>query len=108
MPGNEKGAASAAIRLSRDEHFLYISVRGLNQLITVDLTQEKAAVADSVSSAGVHPRDFIISPDGRFLLIANRQEGGIVCREIDPESGRVKEVRSRITMPEAVSVILEE
>lgn len=108
LPGNVKEAAAAAIRLSRDEHFLYISVRGLNQLITVDLTQEKAAVADSVSSAGVHPRDFIISPDGRFLLIANRQEGGIVCRETEPESGRVKEVRSRITMPEAVSVILEE
>ena len=108
LPGNVTGAAAAAIRLSRDEHFLYISVRGLNQLITVDLTQEKAAVADSVSSAGVHPRDFIISPDGRFLLIANRQEGGIVCRETEPESGRVKEVRSRITMPEAVSVILEE
>ncbi len=76
----------------------------------MDLTQEKAAVADFavISSAGVHPRDFIISPDGRFLLIANRQEGGIVCRETEPESGRVKEVRSRITMPEAVSVILEE
>lgn len=108
LPGKEKEAAPAAIRLSRDEHFLYISVRGIDQLIRVDLTQDKAAVADSVSSGGIHPRDFMISPEGRFLLIANRQEGGVVCRAIDPESGRVKEIRSRIPMPEAVAVVLEE
>lgn len=103
-----QGGAAAAIRLTRDEHFLYVSIRGENMLATVDVGGRKAFIRGYVSSGGVHPRDFILSPNERFVLTANRQEGGIVCRRRDTESGELREITDRIQMPEGVALAWEE
>lgn len=96
--------ASAAIRLTADERFLYISVRGMNLLAVVDVGHEMASVIQHRSSGGDHPRDFVLSGDERFLLVANRLEGGIVCMERDQATGYLKEPQQRVFMPEAVAL----
>ena len=100
-------AAAAAIRMSPGEEALYISVRGPDILIRVDIRGDKAVLEEYVSSRGVHPRDFILTDDGRFVLVANRQEGGLVSLERNRESGKIVGIRSRIPIPEAVSVVLD-
>ena len=36
---------------------------------------------------GDHPREFALSPNGKFLLIANQMSNAIVVLERDPETG---------------------
>lgn len=106
--GETKGAASAAIRLITDENFLYLSVRGINRLAVVDVRSHPVSVMQHVSSGGDHPRDFVLSGDERFLLVANRLEGGIVCMERDRTTGLLGAVRQHVEMPEAVSLVLRD
>ena len=103
-----KTAAAAAIRLTSDERFLYISVRGQDILTVADVRGSRAKVIQHVPCGGVHPRDIILSREEGFLLAANRFGGGIVSMERDRESGLIGEIRSRIHIQEGVSVLLEE
>jgi len=96
--------AAAAIRLTSDEKFLYISIRGLDILTVINVQGEKAAVIQHSSCGGVHPRDFILSPDENFLLAANRFAGGIVSIGRDRTSGLLKRLLDSVPMPEGVSL----
>ena len=96
--------AAAAIRLTSDEKFLYISIRGLDILAVINVQGEKAAVIQHSSCGGVHPRDFILSPDENFLLAANRFAGGIVSIGRDRTSGLLKGLLDSVPMPEGVSL----
>lgn len=100
-------ASGAAIRLTRDGNFLYVSVRGLNEIVAFDLREGGARQIQRIFSEGSHPRDFILSGDERFLLVANRFEGGIVSMERDLQSGLLKNVVHRVLMPQGVALSLE-
>ncbi len=99
-----KKAASAAIRLTEDQRFLYISVRGADLVAVFEIRGDGAGLIQHVSCGGVHPRDMVLSANERFLLVANRFEGGIVSMDRDPGSGLLGSVRHRISMPEGVSL----
>lgn len=101
-------AASAAIRLSPDERFLYISTRYADLLTVYRLHGLDAVKIQQTESGGGYPRDFIISSDGRFLLAVNRYEGGLVSFRLDPNTGLLQGLCSRVPAPEAVAVVLDE
>lgn len=103
---NMGNAAAAAVRLSKDERFLYISVRGANCLCVLDVSGDQAAVIQRCSCGGEHPRDFVLSSDEKFLLVVNRYEGGIVCMDRDPRSGKLGSPRHSVPMSEGVAVVL--
>lgn len=106
--------AAAAIRLTKDERFLYISVRGADILTVFELeseknaekTLEKAAAIQYISCSGAHPRDFILDENERFILAVNRFKGGIVSLERDTDSGLLSGIRHRVSMAEGVSLTL--
>lgn len=107
--GRKKQVASAAaVRLTEDERFLYISIRGLDLLAVVDVGGSSAAVLQHVPCGGEHPRDFVLTEDERFLLVANRFSGEVVSLERDRMSGRILGIRSRISMPEGVSLAIRQ
>lgn len=113
--GKEKyaDAASAAIRLTENGRFLYISVRGADILAVFEVKEDETAdnwirPIQHVSCGGVHPRDMILSGDERLLLVVNRYEGGIVCMERDPVNGHLGAVRHRILLPEGVALAFGE
>ena len=97
-------AAAAAIRMTKEERFLYVSVRGIDTLAVFDISGGGAAIIQHISCGGVHPRDFILSGDERFLLVANRFEGGIVSMERNAENGMLKIPLHSVSMPEGVSL----
>lgn len=66
---------SAAIRISKDEKVIYTSNRGFDVISMVDISTGVARLAGEVSSQGGSPRDFNISPDGRYLVVANETTG---------------------------------
>jgi 6-phosphogluconolactonase len=138
---NNLPAAAAAIRLSPDEKFLYVSVRERNVIcvfkltatypkVTADVTSQDepatmsaekvlphqkitashltATKIQEISCGGEHPRDLVLTPDGRFVLAVNRYPGSIVSFRRDPVSGKLGQQISSINIPQAVSVVFTE
>ena len=98
--------ASAAVRLSPDGRFLYVSTRFADLITVYSIDGSGLHQIQQAGCGGVHPRDIILTPDGRYLLSVNRTRGGLVCFGLDPESGRILGLCSRVPAPEAVSVVL--
>lgn len=98
--------AAAAIRITEDGRFLYVSVRGADILAVFEIREDGPCVIQVIPCGGVHPRDFILSENEKFLLAANRYAGGIVCFERDKNTGLLKNTGLHIDMPEAVALVL--
>jgi 6-phosphogluconolactonase len=50
----------------------------------------------------------VLTPDGRYLLVANRTQGGLVSFQLNPETGELLDICSRVPAPEAVSIVLSQ
>lgn len=101
------GYAAAAIRLSPDGRFLYISVRGADELVVFGLADGRRSIIQHSSSGGKHPRDFLLTPDGRFLLVVNRSSSQLVSFPRDGETGLLGRPVSRETVYEGVGILLD-
>lgn len=64
----EKTNYASAIRLSADGRALYVSNRGHDTLARYDLSPDGEMTLSGFIPCGAFPRDFIILPDGRFLV----------------------------------------
>lgn len=96
---------AAAIRLSPDERFLYVSIRGADQIVVLQCGDGAAQVIQRVSSGGKHPRDMVLSPDGAWVVAANRFADGLACFRRDPDTGRIGELCGHADIDEAVSIV---
>ena len=101
-----KGGGSADIHLSPDGRFLYTSHRlkkdGIS-VFSIDSASGQVKYA-AFQKTGKHPRNFAVSPDGRFLLCACRDEGRIEIYGIDKGSGRLSPTGRSIKVPAPVCV----
>lgn len=102
------GSALAAIRISPEGRFLTVSARGANLLTTWEITGKKPSLNQQVFCEGDHPRDFIYTPDGRWLLCANRGSGEVVCFSRDRENGMLTGAVNKIKIEQAVSLAFQE
>lgn len=100
--------ASAAIRLSPDERYLYISIRFADVISVFDIRGDLPRLIQRTGSGGLHPRDFVITGDGKYLLAANRTENGLVCFPLNSDNGTLGPACSCVPAPEAVSIVLDE
>jgi 6-phosphogluconolactonase len=88
MNGN---VGSAAIHLSPDGRFLYASNRGNgNDIVQYSINTDNGQLTfvSRTPSLGKGPRDFIIDPAGKYLLIANQVGNNIVVYRLDPATGK--------------------
>ena len=60
--------------------------------------------AAGYQNTGVHPRNFAISPDGRFLLCACRDSNRIEIYSIDQETGQLTLTDKSIDIPAPVCI----
>ncbi|MDR1420077.1 MAG: lactonase family protein [Treponema sp.] len=95
-PKKGKGVSSiaAAVRISSDGRFLYVSNRGHDSISLFKI--KKSGVLEFVEaspSGGKHPRDFIMDPEGGFLIALNRDSDNIVIFGINRSTGRLKKLR---------------
>lgn len=100
----DKGAQSlgAAVRIHPTGKWLYVSVRGSNHLTVFAIGADgRLALIQTVPSGGEIPRDFVISPNGSYLLAAHQDTDNICVFEISQETGRLTLAR---TEPEAYCV----
>ena len=93
-PGFSGKNGAAALHLSPDGRFLYVTNRGTdNQLVVfaVDAASGELTLVARRSTEGLEPREFAIDPSGRYVLIANQHSDTVVIMKRDPVSGRVGE-----------------
>ena len=104
-PDTFKGfAGSADIHISADGRFLYASNRGESNTLAVFAISKDGYLENRqyISVNGKHPRNFVIDPSGRFLLVANRDSDNIVVFSIDGTTGKLKDTGKQISIPNPV------
>lgn len=99
---------SAAVRLSPDERHLYISTRYADVISVFVIENGHVIMIQQTSCGGTHPRDIVLSPDGRYLLVANRTTGGLVCFPVNQDDGKLEPICARVPVFEAVSIVLDQ
>jgi 6-phosphogluconolactonase len=78
----------ADIHLAKDGKFLYGSNRGENTIVTFSVGPDgKLTLAGHTTCGGEWPRNFVIDPSGKFLLVGNQNSGNISMFRIDEKSG---------------------
>jgi len=101
-----RGHGSADIHLSPDGRFLYTSHRLKEDGIAVfEVNQENGKVKKTgYHKTGTHPRNFAISPDGRFLLCACRDSNRIEIYSINEGTGTLTQMDKSIEVGAPVCV----
>jgi 3-carboxymuconate cyclase len=89
--GYEGESYSAAIEVSRDGRFLYVSNRGHDSIAVFKIEDRTGnlSLICHCPSGGKWPRDFAIDPTGRYLFTANQFSNNISAFKIDHESGKL-------------------
>ncbi|AKP65083.1 3-carboxymuconate cyclase [Levilactobacillus koreensis JCM 16448] len=97
---------SAAIRMSSDGRFIYVSNRG-NNSITVFATAEDGTLTtvQRISTEGDFPRDFNWTSDQSLLLVVNQNSDNASLFQRDAQSGKLTLVQKDFMVPEGVSVL---
>ncbi|WP_338646974.1 lactonase family protein [Pseudomonas sp. ML2-2023-3] len=99
MPAQNR--AAGALHASQDGKFLYVSNRGkANEILVFAINPGNGELTEIQrrSVDGDHPREFALSPNGKFLLIANQMSNAIVVLERDPETGTLGKTVQTLTM----------
>ncbi len=89
LPASYTGKnACADIHLSPDGNFLYASNRGHNSIAVFSVGDAgELALLATESVRGDWPRNFVLSADGKKLLVANQNSDNITVFEVDGPTG---------------------
>ncbi|VDG32516.1 Hypothetical protein [Lactobacillus plantarum ZJ316] [Lactiplantibacillus mudanjiangensis] len=98
---------SAAIRLSADERFLYVSNRGHNSLAVYQIIDggRRLEKIQQIKTEGVFPRDFSLSKNNDFLLCANQNTNDLILYHRDVETGYLSVAQRGIKHDACVRVL---
>ncbi len=96
----------AAIRLTKDNRFLYVSSRFYDAIIGYQLEGEgKLSKIQSLPSHGEIPRDFILDETDHYLLVPHQDTDNIAIFEIDQENGQLTFIHDETHAPECVCIM---
>ncbi|RPD40854.1 lactonase family protein [Chitinophaga barathri] len=106
-PADYKGSdfGSADIHVSPDGKFLYMSTRGdLNNLSIYKISEKDGtlSLAGHQPTLGIGPRNFLITPDGEYLLAANQKSNTIVFFKRDTKTGLLSPTGEELSVPTPV------
>ena len=80
--------ACADIHLGKNGKYLYGSNRGENTIVVFRTgTEGKLTLAGRTSCGGNWPRNFVIDPSGKYILVGNQKSGDISLFKIDEKTG---------------------
>ena len=83
--------SSADIHISPDGRFLYASNRGIENNIAIYSINKNGTLtlAGYEPVQGDHPRNFLIDPTGKFLIVANQISGNVVVFKRNAQTGQL-------------------
>lgn len=92
----------ADIHISPDGNFLYASTRGQSNNISIYLVNKnngKLIFVGFVGTRGLNPRNFVIDPTGRFILVANLDSNNITIFKRNLRTGLLQFTGKEIFVP---------
>jgi 6-phosphogluconolactonase len=106
-PDNRPDSTASEIRLERSQRRVYVANRGDDSIAVFsrDPDSGELALLEIVKSGGRTPRNFAISPDGKWLLCAHQDSNNLTVFRIDGQSGRLTRVPTEATVPKAICVV---
>lgn len=98
--------ASADIHVSPNGRFLYASNRLENDGIAIFAIDAQDGTLTKVGyqETAKHPRNFIITPNGKFLLVAGRDDNVIQVFSVDKETGLLNNTHQDIGIDKPVCI----
>lgn len=107
---SKESPGSADIHLSPDGKFLYASNRGKeNNIVQFQINQKgllNIASKKHTPSGGIMPRNFTISADGKWLLVANQASNNIVVFKRNLTTGNLTKMPTNTTVSMPVCLVL--
>lgn len=99
----------AAIRVTSDGRFLYLSNRGHDSIAVFSLDEEgtKATFIEHVPTEGKIPRDFAIDPSENFLVVANQDSDNLTLFARNAQNGTLTLLQKDVYAPECVCVLFD-
>lgn len=97
---NEK-ANGAAIRLSKNGKYLYVSLREENAICVYQVNGKKLTLLQKTYCGGDSPRDFDIC--GKYLIVCNENSGNVVAYQV--ANGLVNTKVAQIKTQNALCVV---
>lgn len=105
LPEGDFKSSGAAIRVSADGRYVYASNRGHDSIAIYKIDDAGSLTfLETVSTEGEHPRDFDISPDQKYLVVANMMSDNLTLFARDEETGLLTVLEKDIFAPETVCV----
>ena len=97
---------SADIHVSPNGRFLYASNRLENDGIAIFAIDAQDGTLTKVGyqETARHPRNFVITPNGKFLLVAGRDDNVIQVYSVDKETGLLKNTHQDIGIDKHVCI----
>jgi 6-phosphogluconolactonase len=100
-----KHNGAAAIRLSSDNKFVYVSNRGYNSIATFKVEDNgELTMIDQIPSEGDFPRDFNFNADESFIILVNQNTDNATLYSRDADTGKLTLVQKDFKVPEGVCV----
>jgi len=97
----------ADVHLSSDGKYLYATNRTpANEINCFSVAKDgKLKIKQQISTAGDGPRNFAITPDGKYLLVAHQYSNNIVIFKRDAKNGLLSDTEKRIEVGAPVCLV---
>jgi 6-phosphogluconolactonase len=108
LPNNHTGFNGvAAIRISADNKFIYLSNRGHDSIVTYEVAQDGANVATKgwTATEGKTPRDFNFNASEDFLIVAHQDSDNLTLFKRDKSTGALTLLQKDFYAPEMTCVL---
>lgn len=105
-PGFSGARSAAEIVIDRQGRTLYVSNRGEDLIHVFTIDQRTGAVAERqrIGSGGTSPWTMALTPDGRWLVVANQRSGELASFAVDPGSGRLAPAAGHLAVDRPVAL----
>lgn len=98
---------AAAIRLSNDDQFLYVSNRGEDSLVVFKVTEAGLQLIQRISTFGSFPRDFNWDQQQNFVIAANQKSNNAAVYRRNAATGLLTRLQAGIPVPQPTCVLFE-
>jgi 6-phosphogluconolactonase len=107
LPDNYEGKSYCAdIHINSNGKYLYCSNRGHNSIATFKVGKNGLLKrVNTVSTHGDWPRNFTLSPDEKYMLVANQNSNNITVYKISHENGIPVFINKEIKIPNPVCLV---
>lgn len=97
---------AAAIKISSDDHFVYVSNRGYDSLAVFKISSDGSlSLIQNISVEGSFPRDFSLDPSESFVVCVNQNTDNATLFSRSKETGKLSLLEKDVAVPEGVCVL---